>query len=174
MALTLMCGLSFAGKSNFAGLLAEELGGHIISLDLINAERGLDSGQGIPLEEWATSDRIAHERVETLLRQSEHVAVDDTGSPRFIRDQWRATANAVGVPFAIVWIQIDPELQRERVAANRSHQQRHDVTDTVLAEHAAGFEFPTDENPFLVDALDTQNHDQAAETANSIRQLTAR
>lgn len=169
-----MCGLSFAGKSTFAKLLTQELGGHIISLDLINAERGLDSGQGIPLEEWSTTDRIAHERVETLLRDGQHVVVDDTGSPRFIRDQWRATAKAVGVPFTIVWIQIDPELQRARVAANRSQQDRHDVTDAVLAEHVAGFEFPTGEKPFLVDALDTQNPEKVAETANSIRQLPAR
>jgi len=59
-----MCGLSFAGKSTFARLLAEELGAQVISLDLINAERGLYGGQGIPLEEWAATDRIAHERVE--------------------------------------------------------------------------------------------------------------
>lgn len=174
MALTLMCGLSFAGKSSFAKLLAAELGGRIISLDGINAERGLDGGQGIPLEEWATSDRIAHERAETLLRQGTHVIIDDTGSPRFIRDQWRATASTVRVPFVIVWIHIDPELQRERVAANRSQQQRHDVTDAVLVDHVAGFEFPTDENPLVIDASDTENHDMAAETANSIRQLTAR
>jgi thymidylate kinase len=74
----------------------------------------------------------------------------------------------------IVWIRIDPALQCERVAANRSQQQRHDATDAVLAEHVAGFEFPTDENPFVIDALDAQNHDTAAETANSIRGHTAR
>jgi len=51
MTLTLMCGLSFAGKSTFAVLLAEELDGQVISVDIINTERGLVGGQGIPLQE---------------------------------------------------------------------------------------------------------------------------
>jgi len=50
---TLMCALSFAGKSTFGVLLAEELDGQVISLDIINTERGLDGRQGIPLQEWA-------------------------------------------------------------------------------------------------------------------------
>jgi len=63
VALTLMCGLSFAGKSTFARLLAEELGAQVISLDLINAERGLYGGQGIPLEEWAATAQLPDVRV---------------------------------------------------------------------------------------------------------------
>jgi predicted kinase len=174
MALALICGLSFAGKSTFAALLAEELDGHVISLDIINTERGLDGGQGIPQAEWATTDRIAHERVEALLRHDQQVVVDDTGSPRFIRDQWRATAKTSGVPFAIVWIQVTRELQRKRVAANRSHQERLDVTDAVLDEHMASFESPTSENPFVVDALDTHSRSRAVDIADSIRHLTIR
>jgi len=63
---TLMCALSFARKSTFGVLLAEEIDGQVVSLDIINTERGLVGGQGIPLQEGAASDRIAHERVEAL------------------------------------------------------------------------------------------------------------
>ena len=155
--LVLLCGLSFSGKSTLAEALADRLPAEGLSLDRINAERGLDGGQGIPLEEWATTNRIAHERGAALLAAGTDVVVDDTGSPRFIRDGWREVAQGAGARFAIVWVRIDPGLQRERVLANRSAAVRNDVVDRVLADHAAAFEDPADEDPIVVDARDTRD-----------------
>nr|WP_282818681.1 AAA family ATPase [Curtobacterium flaccumfaciens] len=62
MALVLTCGLSFSGKSTLAAGLSNALAGELLSLDQINEERGLHGGQGIPLEEWAATNRIAHAR----------------------------------------------------------------------------------------------------------------
>ncbi|MCJ1715133.1 ATP-binding protein [Curtobacterium sp. VKM Ac-2922] len=169
MALVLTCGLSFSGKSTLAARLAEELGAQITSLDRINDERGLDGGQGIPLEEWATTNRIAHERVARMLADGKHVIVDDTGSPRFVRDAWRADADQAGVPFVLVWVQIDPELQRVRVRSNRRSGLRADVTDAVLAEHAATFEPPTDEGALVVDAERSDDPATSADLAAAIR-----
>jgi predicted kinase len=170
MALILMCGLSFSGKSTVAGRLARKLDAPLISLDAINGERGLRGGQGIPLEEWAATNRIAHERAATLLRAGGDVVVDDTGSPRFIRDEWRTTAQRVGARFAIVWVNIDTALQRERVLANRVEQQRPDVVDEVLADHAAHFEAPTDdENPIVIDARDTREDSRIRDLVDAIR-----
>ena len=169
MTLALMCGLSFAGKSTFAALLAEELDAELLGLDAINAERGLDGGQGIPLTEWAETNRIAHSRVARLLRDGSHVVVDDTGSPRFIRDAWRDTAERAGVPFRIVWVRIEPELQRRRVDANRAELARHDVVDAVLVDHVAGFEPPIDEDPIVVDAGATRDARRVREVADLLR-----
>lgn len=155
MALVLMCGLSFSGKSTLATQLAVELDAELMSLDGINEERGLHGGQGIPLEEWANTNRIAHERAGALLASDRHVVVDDTGSPRFIRDAWRATATESAAPFVLVWVQVSPELQRHRVLANRDQPSRADVTDGVLTEHAATFEPPNEEDPLIVDAART-------------------
>lgn len=80
--LALMCGLSFAGKSTLARQLGEALPADVISLDDINAERGLDGGQGIPLEAWAETNRIAQVRATEALREGRNVVVDDAGSPR--------------------------------------------------------------------------------------------
>lgn len=157
MALTLMCGLSFSGKSTLAARLARELPAHLMSLDLINAERGLDGGQGIPSEEWARTNRIAHERARAFLEAGHHVVIDDTGSPRFVRDAWRTTAEAAGASFALIWVQITLDLQRGRVRANRESQGRADVTDAVLHEHAASFEPPTGEDAIVVDARSTDD-----------------
>lgn len=158
MALVLMCGLSFAGKSTAARAISERLGCDVVSLDRINAERGLDGGQGIPVEEWATTNSIARQRVVEMLRSGRHVVVDDTGSPRFIRDDWRTTAAGCDAAFVVVWVRIDETTQRARVAANRVSGARSDVVDRVLAEHRAAFEEPgADENPIVVDGADCRD-----------------
>ena len=107
-------------------------------------------------------------------RHDRRVVADDTGSPRFIRGHWRATEKTSGVPFAIIWVQVTRDLQHKRVAANRSHQERLDVSDAVLAERIASFDLPTSENPFVVDALDTHSRSRAVDIADSIRHLTIR
>lgn len=170
-ALIVMCGLSFSGKSTLAAQLAVELAATVISLDAINAERDLYGGQGIPITEWAKTNRIAHERSRTLLSTGHTVIIDDTGSPRFIRDQWRDTANAEEAAFALVWIQIDPKLQRARLLATRSAHDRHDVTDEVLREHVAGFEPPSDEGAIMIGAgevLDPERVDGVADRVRAI------
>ncbi|GAA1846501.1 AAA family ATPase [Agromyces salentinus] len=174
MTLALMCGLSFAGKSTLASALARELDAELISLDLINAERGLHGGQGIPLEEWATTNRLAHERARNRLGEGRYVVVDDTGSPRFIRDGWREVADAGDASFVIVWVRIDAALQRERVLANRAQQERPDVIDAILTGHAGSFESPVDEEPIVVDAAATRDPLQAAAVADTIRTMRAR
>lgn len=171
MVLTLMCGLSFSGKSTLAARLAQDLPARLISLDHLNAERGLEGGQGIPLEEWARTNRIAHERAGALLRQGHHVVIDDTGSPRFLRDAWRTTADAAGAPFAVVWVQVTAELQRARVLANRETQERPDVTDAVLRDHVASFEPPSEEDALTIDARNTQDTGRVREIAQVLASL---
>lgn len=168
MTMALMCGLSFAGKSTLAAQLSEALPASLVSLDLINEERGLHGGQGIPLEEWAETNRIAHERGRELLDKGFHVVVDDTGSLRFIRDGWRKIAVHCDAPFVVVWVQISPELQEARIHANRKSQCRPDMTDAVLHDHRASFEPPTDEEALAVDAQKTADPAQVAALAQQI------
>lgn len=165
-----MCGLSFSGKSTFAVRLADALDAELVSLDAINAERGLYGGQGIPLEEWARTNDLAHVRAAEALRSGRDVVVDDTGSPRFIRDAWRKLAAEAGASFSIVWVQIDPARQRQRLVANRTDATRHDVTDEVMNAHVESFEAPTLEDPLIIDADDTMKPATVAAVASSIRE----
>lgn len=174
MVLTLMCGLSFSGKSTLAARIAHDLPSQLISLDHINAERGLAGGQGIAVEEWSTTNRIAHDRAEEHLRRGCHVVVDDTGSPRFIRDAWRATAEAAGASCVVIWVQISKELQRERVLANRVRPVRDDVTDEVLRDHGASFDDPADEGALVVDGRGTDDPEQVDMIVRKLRVLGTR
>lgn len=171
MALALMCGLSFSGKSTLAARLGRALPARLISLDDINHERGLYGGQGISLDEWSTTNRIAHERAGTFLKEGHHVVVDDTGSPRFIRDEWRATAESAGAPFALVWVRITSDLQRERVHINRESRRRRDVTDAILQQHGTDFEPPTNENALIVDARSTTDPDRVEAIVEQLTSL---
>ena len=167
--LVLMCGLSFSGKSTLAGHLGHELAATVLSLDSINEERGLHSGQAIPVHEWVETNRLAEERCRAELHAHRNVIIDDTGSPRFIRDQWRTVAGQTQAAFALVWLQIDPELQRERLLENRLAGRRHDVTDEVLLDHLAYFEPPTDEGAITINAREVNDPHHVEAVVRAIR-----
>ncbi|NNC11586.1 ATP-binding protein [Planctomonas sp. JC2975] len=167
--LVVMCGLSFSGKSTLAKQLESELGATVVSLDAINAERGLHGGQGISIDQWEKTHEIARERVRALLRTGRHAIVDDTGTPRFIRDRWREIADREHAGFRIVWVTIDEELQRSRIIANRGSNERHDVTDQVMAEHLATFDAPMTESAIMVDARGVLDPSSVQRVAHEVR-----
>lgn len=145
--LIVLCGLSFSGKSTIGQSLARSFEASIVSLDAINEERGLQGGQGISLEEWRVTNDLAHERTEKLLRTGISVVIDDSSSPRFLRDEWRAIASAIGARFDLVYVHADPHIIRNRVRFNRENPTRPDVNDAVINEHTAHFEPPAINEP---------------------------
>jgi predicted kinase len=153
--LVLLCGTSFSGKSTIARALAPRLAAQIVSLDEINERRGLWGGDGIVVEEWVRTLQIAHGEVRELLAAGKSVVVDDTSSPRFLRDEWRALAGEVGARFTLLYVDVDHATVRRRHAANRVDSQRRDVADDVLDQHLAGFEVPAaDEGAVRVAGVD--------------------
>jgi predicted kinase len=140
--LILMCGPSFSGKSVLARALAPLLGAELVSLDSINEARGLFGGKGVPVDEWMRTHELAAEQTRQWLTRGKSVIVDDTSSPRFLRDAWRGRADQIGCPFALVFVDTPPDVISRRHEANRSTRHRHDVTDDILREHLRGFEPP--------------------------------
>lgn len=98
------------------------------------------------------------------------MVVDDTGSPRFIRDGWRKVAEDAGVSFSAVWVRIDAARHRQRLPDNRASTQRHDVTAPVMEAHVPDFDPPTSESLLVVDADDPRNPTVLAGVAKHIRQ----
>lgn len=153
--LVLLCGRSFSGKSTVAAWLGRSLPATVVSLDAINAERGLAGGQGIPVEEWAKTNEEARRRAASALREGAVVVVDDTASLRFLRDAWRAVAEDSGAVFVLVFLDTPLGTIRARLLRNRGGLERPDVVDAVMAEHLASFEAPgEDEAPVTVQGDD--------------------
>jgi predicted kinase len=147
--IALLCGRSFSGKSTVARELRTSFDGTVVSFDEINSERGLHGGQGIPVADWARTHEIARERVTTELAKDRTVIIDDTSSPRFLRDGWRRLSADLGAPLVLVFIDASPETIVRRQAANRSNGERDDVIDSVMAEHLDAFEPPTEDEDAL-------------------------
>lgn len=149
--LIVLCGVSFAGKSTVAGAIAARTGALVVSLDAVNAERGLDSGAGIPVEQWQLTHQIAGDRVRVGLAGGGTVVVDDTGSLRVLRERWRALADESGVRSVLVQVTVDAAEMVARLRRNRADAVRPDVLDGVLAGFLADFEPPgPEENPLRV------------------------
>ncbi|WP_327633444.1 ATP-binding protein [Kribbella sp. NBC_00482] len=157
--LVLLCGTAFSGKSTVARTLAPSLSASIVSLDEINERRGLWGGDGIPVEEWMRTHELASGEVRGLLASGASVVVDDTSSPRFLRDGWRSLAAAAGVRFTLMYVDVDHATIRRRRAANRLDPRRRDVSDAVLDQHLTDFEPPAaDEDAVRVTSVEDLQH----------------
>jgi predicted kinase len=157
--LVLLCGLSFSGKSTVARFLAPRLAASIVSLDEINERRGLWGGDGIPAEEWIRTHELAFDEVRGLLTSGMSVVVDDTSSPRFLRDGWRSPAAVTGARFTLIYVDVDHATIRRRRADTQLDRRRRDVADSVLDQHLASFEPPqADENAVRVESADDLQH----------------
>ena len=157
--LVLLCGPSFSGKSTVARFLAPRLAASIVSLDEINERRGLWGGDGIPAEEWIRTHELASDEVRGLLTSGMSVVVDDTSSPRFLRDGWRSLAAVTGARFTLIYVDVDHAMIRRRRADNQLDRRRRDVADSVLDQHLASFEPPqADENAVRVESADDLQH----------------
>lgn len=141
--LYLLCGLSFAGKSTLAAAIAEACAGVIISLDTINEERGLGfGGDGIPVEEWERTHHRALARLDVTLGAGQSVVLDDTNNLRWLRDRFRAVADAHGVEIWIVYLDIPPAVIRQRMEQNAETNERLGVQPQIFAELVRSFEPP--------------------------------
>lgn len=160
----LLCGLPFAGKTTVARELRERLDATVIGLDAINAERGLQGGEGIAVEEWQRSHRIALARLAEAL-QAGHaiVVIDDTNCLRFLRDDYRKVARRFGAAAHVLLVPADEEEVTRRLRKNRESGIRTDVHDDVFAATIDRFEWPGDDESPLVwsgfeDLLDRMPH----------------
>jgi predicted kinase len=150
MTLYLLCGLAFSGKSTLAAAVCRRLGCASVSLDDLNARRGLHGGLGIPEEEWARTHREALAEVEAALQAGRSVVVDDTNCFRFLRDGYRGIADRYGVPTVVIYLEAPLDLVRARMRANELEPTRAPVTEAVLLDLIDKFEPPAADETVLV------------------------
>ena len=150
MRVYLLCGLAFSGKSTLARAIVGHTGACLVSLDAVNAQRGLYGGLGIPVEEWARTHELALRLVQGSLEAGQSVVVDDTNCFRFLRDNYRRIAERFGVSTLVVQVDVPVELIRSRRQENDRTLSRAPVTDAVLIELIEKFEAPAADEETLV------------------------
>jgi predicted kinase len=149
--LYLLCGLAFSGKSTLAAVLARRCGAEVVSLDEINAGRGLDGGAGIPEEEWVRTHQEALRRVDQGLAAGRPVVMDDTNCFRFLRDSYRAVAERHGARVRVLYLDRPLALLAERRRENERTGIRAPIAEPVLLDLVRKFEPPgADEDVLLV------------------------
>ena len=149
MTLYVLCGLAFAGKSTLAAAIAARTGAAVVSLDDINAQRGLRGGLGIPDHEWAVSHGAALVQAEEALHGGRSVVIDDTNCFRFLRDDYRALAGRVGGTCVVIHLDTPLSSARSRLSENDRTGARARVTEVVLLDLARKFELPGPDEPTL-------------------------
>jgi SAM-dependent methyltransferase/predicted kinase/N-acetylglutamate synthase-like GNAT family acetyltransferase len=142
-----MCGIAFAGKSTLARRVAEAMKLDLISLDTINAERGLHGGEGIPDARWEETSFIAMTRLRKCLEQGRGAVVDDTFSHRFLRERCQRVATSCGANFTIVLVDTPISVIQSRRHMNAVEKIREPIRDEVFEHHLARFEYPTQDEP---------------------------
>lgn len=108
------------------------------------------------------TNELARDRVIAQLRDDPTVIVDDTSSPRFLRDGWRALCSSVGAPLVLVYVDTSIDLIRQRLTNNRVTGHRGDVTDEVMAAHQESFEPPEEDEQAIRVGADSSTIDLAA------------
>jgi predicted kinase len=147
--LYLMCGLSFSGKTTLAHKIVDRLQCAYISLDIINSERGLWGGDGIPIEEWERTHALALESLATWMVTEKDAVVDDTNNLRWLRDRWRAAASSSCYRTVIIYLNIPHTELEKRQRANQVTAERKGITEAVWAEHVSNFEPPAADEQVL-------------------------
>jgi predicted kinase len=148
--LYILCGLPFAGKTTLARRLAEILGAELVSLDAINAERGLGlDGRGVPPSEWAASYAEADRRISQALSVGRSVVSDAAHFTRAERDRARTIARRYSIETCVLYLPISASEAQQRLFANRGGRSRPDVRDADFWLVVTHFEPPDDESDVL-------------------------
>ena len=148
--LFLLCGLPFSVKSTMGRSLAKELGSVHVEVDQHHLDNeGTFPGRRVERAEWIAAYRAAYARVEDALAAGKSVVFDAVSYRRLQRDRIRRIALKHGIPMTILYLDVDPELAKSRMAANRIEQTRPNVPDADFEEVKAGIELPMPDETWI-------------------------
>ena len=153
--LIIVCGISFAGKTVLAGLLADHFGYVEVDVDETKdrlfgvAVNAVDDDQ-LSADDWAT---IYHETDELIGRHLQLGASVIDASRNFTRGE-RVQASRIAADhhaeLITIHVATPANIARQRLLANRRAKIRRDVTDAAFDELLSVWESPTDDEGPLV------------------------
>lgn len=147
--LYLMCGLPFSGKSTLARAIAERVEGEVVSLDEINAQRGLHDGFALSVAEWSEAHDLALAQCRVLMAKGAPVVVDDTNCYRWLRDDHRRDAKQAGYETVVVLLDVPLDVCLQRAGQG---ERPNPEALPAMVRMAQEFEAPgRDETPLVFD-----------------------
>lgn len=148
--LYLLCGMPFSGKTTLGKTFAEYITASYISLDEINAARGLFGGEGIPVEEWEKTHHLAMKQLKEIAPSQKDIILDDTNCFRWLRDRFRDLAAQYGYQTTLIFLDVPVASIEQRIRANDRTPTRHTVKPEIVAAMQQTFEPPqADENTLV-------------------------
>lgn len=146
--LYVLCGLPFAGKSTLAtAVQARRPAIAVVSLDALMAEAGHDVTAAQPVERWEAASAEAVARARAALDAGRDVLIDDTTCLRFLRDRYRAVADALCVPARVLHVATAAATCRQRRSAAERDGRRGTLPPEVFEAVVAAFEPPAPDEP---------------------------
>lgn len=137
--LYLLCGLSFAGKSTLARLLAAPLNATIVEADRYIASVEAELPGASKIESWREIQKRARREVETLLTSGKSVIFDDLMVDPNDRDEMAQLARRSGAKATIpLFLDTPVETVRARQREKSSRQEKlsqwEDHTQLLLSQ----------------------------------------
>lgn len=112
--LVVVCGLPGAGKTTVSEAIADRLEATRLRTDVVRKDL-LDDPEYTP-EETRRVYAVLLERARETVATDGAVILDGTFKRRYRRDDARATARSLGVPFRLVKVTCEEPVVRERIA----------------------------------------------------------
>jgi predicted kinase len=141
--LFLLCGLPFSGKSTMGCALSKQLGivhvevdRHHFDGDIAFVKRRLERA------DWIAAYRAAYGRADEALSAGMSVVFDAVSYRRLQRDRVRRIAIKHEIPMTIIYLDVEPEAAKARMALNRLNPMRPNVSDADFDEVSSGMQPP--------------------------------
>ena len=150
LAVYILCGTQFSGKTTLSRAIALQRGWTYVSIDDI-AESLLDSSDSeVTEDQWNEAYTSACEQLTASLSRGLSVVHDATNIERVTRDHLRALASQFGASAHVIYMAVPVEEANRRRIANQAQPQRHDVSEAGFLELVSSLEPPSADESVLV------------------------
>ncbi len=150
LAVYILCGTQFSGKTTLAHTLALQRGFTHVSIDAIAESLLESSDREVTEEQWCKAFTTACEQMTASLARGQSVVHDSTNKERVTRDYLRSIAYQYGASAHVIYMAVPIEEANRRRIANQAQPQRHDVSETGFLELVSSLEPPAADESVLV------------------------
>lgn len=150
--LYILCGLPYAGKTYVSREIIAATNCVYVSIDVILERLGYDwESDALPDSVgWEKVFRLSYEETAQALRSGRSVLYDSTNHTMISRNALRQVASESATSSCVVFIDVSPQVVRERWEENKRTHQRFVLSKELLEQTIQTLEKPTAEENVIV------------------------